>query len=248
MIDCVILAGGLNEVLAEPEEIRNKALIKVGEREMIRYVLDIYRQVSEIGRIAVVGPVGDFAFLPDIYAVELVPERESIIQNISAANSHLQTKNPLLISTADIPLLTAGAVLDFLDKCRPFDCDFYYPIVTKESSEQKFPGVKRTYVDLQEGTFSGGNIFLVNPEKIADAVPVVSRFIEYRKKPLKMVTVLGAGLVWRAVTGKLSIADAEKRFSELLNVKPRAIITDYAEIAFDVDKESDLALAQQIMS
>lgn len=247
MVDCVILAGGTNKELDKPEEVHNKALIKIKDKEIIRYILEAYSQVEEIGRIVLVGPVDDLAFLQNDFAVELVQEGDSILQNILKGNSYLQTKNPLLISTADIPLLTPAAVHDFLKKCFPYDYDFYYPIVSKENSEKKFPGVKRTYVKFQEGFFTGGNIFLVNPEKIEPSVPMVSQFIDSRKKPLKMVSLLGAGLVLLAVTGKVTIAHVEKRFSSLLNVKARAIISEFAEIGFDVDKPSDLELVRQLL-
>ena len=248
MVDCVILAGGISAIADEPGEISNKALIKIGGMEMVRRVLEVYRQVQEIGRIVLVGPVDKLSFLKDDYPLELAEESDSIIHNLSVAIKYLQTDRHLLVSTADIPLLTPTAVTDFLEKCRPYDCDFYYPVVTRESCERQFPGVRRTFVTLQEGSFAGGNIFLINPEKIEPSIPIVSKFIEYRKKPLKMVSLLGAGLVWRAVTGKLSISQAEERFSALLNVKPRAVISDYAEIAFDVDKQSDLELVRQFLS
>jgi GTP:adenosylcobinamide-phosphate guanylyltransferase len=247
MVDCVILAGGINKELDKPEEVHNKALIKIGDKEIVRYVLEVYRQVEEIGRIALVGPVENFAFLKNDFSVELVQESDSILQNLIEANCYLQSKNHLLISTADIPLINPPAVKDFLEKCLPYDYDFYYPIVSKEDSEKKFPGVKRTYVNFQEGTFTGGNIFLVNPDKIEPSVPIVRQFIEYRKKPMKMVSLLGTGFVLRVITKKVTIPQVEKRFSSLLNVKAKAIISDYAEIGFDVDKPSDLELVRQVI-
>ena len=247
MVDCVILAGGTNKELDKPEEVHNKALIKVGGKEIVRYILETYCRVEEIERIVLVGPLDDFAFLKDDYPVELVQESDSILQNLVEANRYLQTKNYLLVSTADIPLLTHRAVLDFLGRCLPYDHDFYYPIVSKESSEKKFPGVKRTYVKLKEGTFTGGNIFLVNPEKIEPSVTMARQFIEYRKNPLKMVSLLGAGFVVRALARKVTISQVEKRFSSLLNVKAKAIISDYAEIGFDVDKQTDLDLVRRLI-
>ena len=237
MVDCVILAGGTNDKLDESSGVPNKALIKIGGKEMVRYILETYREVEEIRRIVLVGPVPEFAFLEDEYPLELIPEGDSILQNLSKANTFLQTDRHLLVSTADIPLLKPPAVRDFLEKCRPYNYDFYYPIVSKENSERKFPGVRRTFVNFKEGTFAGGNIFLVNPAKIESSLSLVRKFIEYRKKPLKMVSLLGAGLVLRAVTGQVTISQLEERFDNLLNVRAQAVISDYAEICFDVDKE-----------
>lgn len=247
MVECVILAGGLNEELTAAEAVPNKALLKIGRKEMVRYVLETYCQVEEIGRIALVGPVEKFSFLQEDYPLELVPESDSLLANVVAANLFLQTANPLLISTADIPLLNPAAVKDFLQQCLPYSNDFYYPIVTKEECEDKFPGVQRTFVPLREGVFTGGNIFLVNPTKIESSIPLVRQFLEYRKNPLKMVSLLGTGFILRALTKRLTISSLESRFSALLNVKAQAIISKYAEISFDVDKPSDLELVRRIL-
>ncbi len=240
MIDCVILAGGINSELEKLEGIPNKALIKIGDKEMVRYVLETFRQVEKIERIVLVGPAGEFEFLKDEYALELLPEESSIIENLAAAIRHLQTKNPLLIATADIPLLTPEGTGDFLQKCYPYDLDFYYPIVKKEICESSFPGVRRTFVKLEEGHFTGGNIFLVNPPVIEPNLPFLKQFIDSRKKPLKMVSMLGAGFLLSGLAGKLSIAQLEKRFSGLFKLRAKAIISDYPELGFDVDKPGDL--------
>lgn len=247
MVDCAILAGGTNSELERLEGISNKALIKIGDKEMIRYVLEAFRRVEEIERIALVGPVEQFEFLKDDYSLELVPEESSILENLAAANRFLNTTRPLLIGTADIPLVTSEGTADFLQKCSPYDFDFYYPIVSKEACEKYYPGVKRTFVKLKEGTFTGGNMFLVNPAKIEASLPFLKQFIDSRKKPLKMVTLLGAGFLLSGLTGKLSIAGLEKRFTSLFDLKARAIISSYPEIGFDMDKPDDLELMRKLI-
>lgn len=248
MVECVILAGGLSEELTAAEGVPNKALLKIGRKEMVRYVLDAYSRVDEIRRIVLVGPLEKFSFLKKDYPLlELVPEGDTILDNVVAANNFLQAGNPLLISTADIPLLTPAAVEDFLQQCSPYSGDFYYPIVTRKECENKFPGVERTFVSLREGVFTGGNIFLVNPLKIESSIPLVRQFLEHRKNPLKMVSLLGAGFILRAVTRQLALPGLESRFSALLNVKAKAMISKYAEISFDVDKPGDLELVRRIL-
>ncbi len=248
MIDCVILAGGTNSELEKLEGISNKALIKIGDLEMVRYVLGAFRRVGKIERIVLVGPVEQFECLKDDYALELVPEESSILENLAAAIRYLKTKKPLLIATADIPLITPEGTGDFLQKSYPFDLDFYYPIVRKEVCESSFPGVKRTFVKLQEGSFTGGNIFLVNSTTIEPNLPFLKQFIDSRKKPLKMVSMFGAGFLMNGLAGKLSIAQLEKRFSELFNLKAKAIISDYPELGFDMDKPEDLKLMRKYLA
>lgn len=248
MIDCVILAGGGTSELTHQEGVVNKALLKIGEKEMVRIVLDVYRQMDGIGRIILVGPEKELSFLQENYPVEILPESNSLIGNLLLASRYLKAENYLLISSADIPLLSAAAVRDFLEQCHPLDCDFYYPIVTKEASEKVFPGEKRTFISLKEGTFTGGNLFMVNPVHIEPLASTIEKFLEYRKKPMKMVSLLGAGFVFSYFTKQLSISQLEERFSNLLQVKARAVISSYPEIGFDVDKPSDLALIRKKLS
>jgi hypothetical protein len=220
-------------------------LLKIGEKEMVRTVLDVYRQIDGIGRTVLVGPENELSFLKEDYPVEILPESDSLMGNLLLASRHLQAENYLLISSADIPLLSTVAVQDFLEQCQPLDCDFYYPIVTREASEKVFPGEKRTFISLKEGTFTGGNLFMVNPIHLEPLAPTIEQFLAYRKKPLKMVSLLGVGFVFSYFAKQLSISQLEERFTKLLHVKARAVISSYPEIGFDVDKPSDLALIRE---
>jgi len=248
MLDCIVLAGGEGGELAEQEGVAGKALIELAGKEMVCYVLDILCAMEEVGRVVLVGPRDELLFLTKRYPVDVVAEQGSIPQNLLAASRLLNSGRHAMIISADIPMLTRGAVDGFINKCRPFDCDFYYPISPQDKLENRFPGMQRTYVTLQEGTFTGGNIFLANTAVIESAAPALERFLANRKNPLKMVSLLGAGFALKFLTKKLTIAELEKHFSSLLNLKARAVICDFAEIGFDVDKSSDLELARRIIA
>lgn len=246
MVDCILLAGGGDSDLTRQEEVSNKALLKIEGKEMIWYVLNSFRKLEEIERIVLVGPEAELGYLKGEFSIEIIPGEGSIMQNIVAGNRQLKTNRHVLISSSDIPLVTPGAVRDFLAKCHPFDYDFYYPIVTRESSEKQFPGVRRTYVTLREGTFTGGNIFLVNPAMIEPSAPVIEKFLEERKNPLKMVRLLGPGFLLLFLSKRMTLRRLEKRFSQLLSLKAKAIISEYPALSFDVDKPDDLELARRI--
>jgi hypothetical protein len=44
--------------------------------------------------------------------------------------------------------------------------------------------------------------------------------------------------------GKLTIERIEKKFSEILNIKAKAVLSRYAEIGNDIDKPSDVLYAE----
>lgn len=246
-MDCIVLAGGGKGELEKREGVASKALIRINDQEMVRYVLTAISALPQVGRIAVVGPAAELLFLKEHFPVEIVMEQGSLLHNLLAANRHLNSTDHILISSADIPFLSTEVLQDLLAKCSPFTHDFYYPISSKEISESRFPGVKRTYVSLEEGTFTGGNVFLVNPAVLEASVPLLQRFLEYRKSPFKMVSLLGGGFIMNYLRKKLTISGLEERISNLLRLKAQAVIVDYPEIGFDVDKPEDLDLVRQIL-
>ena len=249
VFDCVILAGGGSSDLTRQEGVPNKALIKIGRKEIIRIVINVYQQMKEdIDRLLVVGPEKEMSFIKKDYDVEILPESSSLIGNLLRAHSFLDSKNYLLISSSDTPLLSTAAVKDFMQLCRPFDKDFYYPIIRKEVSEKVFLGGKRTYLTLTEGAFTGGNLFLVNPYVIKSSAPLVEKFLKHRKNPLKMASLLGFKFLIGMLRKKLSVSQVEKRFSDLLKVKAKAVVSTYPEIGFDVDKPQDLELIRRHLS
>ncbi len=247
MIDCIVVAGGGGGELLQEEKVKTKALLPIGGQPMISHVLDAFRQVDGIGRIIVAGPVDELAFLQDTHQAELIPEKGSILQNLLEASRLVDQNSHVLISSADIPLVSPEAVQDFIDQCYPYEDDFYYPIVTREKSEAFFPGVKRTYVHFIEGTFTGGNIFLVNAATIEPTVPKMEKFLNARKNPLKLITLLGPSAVFKFMRKKASIAYLENHFSRLLDLRSRAVVSDFPALSFDVDKPSDLEQVKTFM-
>ncbi len=247
MIDCIVVAGGGDGELVQQEKVTNKALIPIGNQPMISYVVGAFRQIKDINRIIVAGPVEDLAFLKDPFHVELIPEKGTILQNLLAASKQLDKPSHILVSSADIPLISPEAVTNFIEKCHPYAYDFYYPIVSQGKSEAMFPSVKRTYVSLVEGTFTGGNIFLVNSASIEPTVPKMEKFLRDRKNPLKLISLLGPATVLKFLRKKATIPYLAERFSTLLDLNSQAVICDYPVISFDVDKPSDLEQVKTFM-
>jgi GTP:adenosylcobinamide-phosphate guanylyltransferase len=246
MYDVVILAGSGKETeLTVAEKVTNKAFITIGGRPMLAYVLDALKKTGKVDRIAVVGPVAELLPFIEEYGIVAVAQGDSIPENLSKGVDALRPRQHFLIVSADIPFLTPQAVLGFLEACKPYDFDFYYPIVSKEDNNKRFPGVERTYVTLRDGVFTGGNLFLANPGGVEVALPRLDRFFALRKSPLKLAATLGVGFLLKLLTKRLTISQLEKRFSSLFGLNGKAVLSPYAEIGTDVDKLTDLELARK---
>ena len=225
----------------------NKALIKIHDKEMIMYIIDALKDLDFIDTITVVGPKKQLSTIKDEVNI-IVDAGSSLIQNIFKGVQVFSDEEMILVLTSDIPMITPEAIRDFVEKAIPLEADFCYPIIRREENDKKYPGVKRTYVKIKDGTFTGGNVVLVNAGVVKSRLDQAETFMAYRKKPWKLAWVLGIGFVFKFILGTLTIDELEKRVSDLFGIKARAVISTYPEIGTDVDKDSDLKLAARVLS
>jgi hypothetical protein len=59
--------------------------------------------------------------------------------------------------------------------------------------------------------------------------------------------MFGLPFAFQLLTGRLRLIEAETTLSRLLHVQGRAYRTRFAELAMDVDKESDLPFIEEVL-
>lgn len=250
IFDAVVLAGSPNEGrLRECSPVASEALIPIGNRIMLDYVVAALLEANSVNRLAVVGPKAE---LEKLYArnerILLADSGATVIDSLKAGIEALNPKGHILVATGDIPLLSAEAVDNFVAECTDLDVDVYYPIVSKEVNERQYPQVKRTYVHLKEGIFTGGNLFLLNPAKVDSCAEKGSKLISLRKSPFGLSRQIGLLFILKFLFRQLSLKEVEVQFSKLLNINGKAVILEYPEIGIDVDKPSDLELVRKVLA
>lgn len=241
-LDVVVLAGARNNgELAQVSNEEYEALIKINGIAMIDYVLDTLKEVELIDEIIVVGPEKINKSRVDTF----IPCQDSLLQNIKLGLSKSKTPYTLLV-TSDIPLITSDAIIQFLKCCEESKAAFYYPLVTKEAIERDFPQQSKTYFNLIEGSFTGGNIFLVNGEILFILEALLDKILKWRKKPWKLAYLLGFKFIVKLLTASLSINIIEEEFCKLTGYIGKAIVLDKSEIGFDVDQLKQLEAIKKI--
>ncbi len=237
-LDVVILAGGKpGESLAVAHNVPVKSLIPIGGHVMSWYVLKALRSSGMVKRIVYVGPsVPELEALYDIH----LPARGEMLENLEAGLAALPASNRVLISTADIPLLTPEAVQDVVS--RDSGIGIVYPVISESACQRAFPGGKRTYVKLRSGKFTGGNLFLLEPGLVNAFMPKLKQVIANRKNPLAIAGMIGIDTLLKFPFGILQKSELEQKISKILGVPASALITEFAEVGFDVDKPEDLIL------
>jgi GTP:adenosylcobinamide-phosphate guanylyltransferase len=236
----IVLAGGGEDPRLAPG-LPNKAFLELGGRPLVVRVLDALRACPEVDRIVVVGPAAALGALVGS-AADVIPERDALMRNIDAATAHLGATGPVLIVASDLPLLSGDAVSAFLARCAPGG-DFYYPIVPQAALEQRFPGARKTFVTVTDGTFCGGSVLLFDARVIDQVRPLIEQIIAARKKPWVLAQLFGWATVLKFASGRLSIAEMETRAYEVAKIRGRAVIVDLPELALDVDADRPENLA-----
>ncbi|MBC7104768.1 MAG: NTP transferase domain-containing protein [Firmicutes bacterium] len=242
----VVVAGSANNgALRSCSPAAFEALIPIHGRPMVGYVVDALLATPGIAGLVLVGPPGLAEAVP---GAPVVPARAGLMENVLAGVEAAGTSDPVLVATGDIPLLTAEAVADFLERCREREADLYYPIIRRAVVEDRYPGARRTYVRLREGSFTGGNLFLVRPAVARKVADVAERLLFYRKRPWRMGGMIGLALPVKYLLGRLSLREAEERVCRMLGVRGAVIVSPYPEIGVDVDRPEDLALVTGILA
>lgn len=244
MVDAIVLAGGNARGLAP---VAAKGMVPINGRPMYEYIVETLLSCADIGRICVVLPSEEgTSYIDDRVTIKVASG--SLPQVAKAGFECLATKKPVLMLSADVPLVTVEAISDFLLRCAKRDVDIGYPIIRYGEPERRFPGMKRTYVRLREGRFTGGNIMLMNPVVVLKNMDLMEHVYDMRKSPMKLFQILGFPFLVGFFLGMLNIRQMEQRVGDVLKATCAGIETPFIEIGVDVDKESDLKLVVAVLS
>lgn len=247
-MNAIILAGGGKaDEFARKHGATNKALISIAGKPMFEHVFNALLESSVVKQIVVVGPVSEFGRYAGA-RVDVIEDTGDMVDNCLVAIRRLPQTERVAVVTSDIPMITTAVIDTYLASLQSREGDFFYPIIVKEVNEQRYPGVKRTYARLREGTYTGGNLQVVEP-RVAEAMAgKMKEFVALRKNVLALCSLIGLKFLLKLVLGQLSIPEVESRMSELLGCKCVAVVCPHPEIGTDVDKDSDLELARRILA
>ena len=251
--DAIILAGGRCPWLKEICGTEYRCLAPIKSRRMVDYILDAMLASGCVRRIVVAAKTEALALLegtlPD--GVKLCEAQGDMPTTAYAATMALgedSTQQHLYVCD-DIPLVTPAGIRDFLSQCEQYpERQVFYPIIPKKACLALFPEAQRTYGKLPEGEFTGGNMMLLDKRVTINKQELGREIYALRKSPLRLANWLGWSFILKAVLHRLSISEAERRFSHIMHTPSKAIITSYAEIGMDVDKPSDLKLVEKYLT
>jgi molybdopterin-guanine dinucleotide biosynthesis protein A len=248
MLDAIILAGG--DPARDAELLAHaggnapcKALIELGDKTFLERITDALLGSGHVRRMVIAGLESDQC--PSLGPhVAFLPDAGSMLNNGQAGldffRSTGEISERIVVSSADVPLITSEIVRDILDADLRHDADFCYNIVEQETMEKVFPGSGRTFVPVKGGRFAGGDLNLISPSILGDNRSKVEEIIGERKTFWKQIRAVGLGTLFLLLIGQLTIDRTERQVGKALGFSAKAIVCPHAEVAMDVDKPHHL--------
>ena len=246
---CIVLAGQRPgpDMLAQHFALERKALVPVRGEPMICHVVRTLHLSPHIGKVVILSQ--DVEHLRSAVAAAggaiLVESQNSISLSIKAQAETLGFSSPLLVTTADHPLLTVEMIDEFV---RNADGDLAVAMVERQTMLKQFPNAQRTWLRFSDGAWSGANLFALMTQKSLFALDLWADAEQDRKKAWRLFLHFGLRLAMRALTRTIGLQQAIERAGKRLGLDAKLVPMSDPVAAIDVDKLSDHLLAEKILT
>ena len=253
----LVLAGrrGGEDPLARHCRVAYKCLTPAAGVPMLVRVLDALSASPSVGRIYIT--LEDPAILDSVPAVHAWRHEHACTALAGAATPSLSVLKaldeippslPMLVTTADHPLLTPEIIEHFCAAARATAADVVAGVTAAEVIRAAYPETQRTYLRFRDGPCSGANLFALLTPGSWPAVAFWRRVEQERKRPWRLARAFGLGPLLAYLCGRLTLDSAMARASAIIGAQVAAVRLPFAEAAIDVDKPADLALVETILA
>jgi GTP:adenosylcobinamide-phosphate guanylyltransferase len=250
----IVLAGRRpgEDGFAQSHGVAAKALIRAGGEPMLGRVTRALLDSPSIARIVVLAQeaeallAGELEWMASDPRISTAQSGDGISASVGRLAGTEAAPYPVLVTTADHALLQPEMVETFIAGAAGVDVAF--AMVERRTVETAHPETKRTWLKAANGHFSGANLFALMTPASARGTDFWARAEKDRKRTLKLLSFLGLGIFLRAVTRTISLEAAAEGAGRKVGFRLKAVVLPFAEAAIDVDKQSDLELAERILA
>lgn len=241
--------------VAQAEGVASKVLVDIGGEPMLLRVLEVLRRTFPDARGHLCGPDQEaLSRLPGLEqeiragalgwsAGRSSPARsaEALVEQAFSAD---HPPAGLLLTTGDHPLLTPEILRQFVRDAAATDAEVVVGLTSYDAVQRAFPEGRRTALRFAGEACCGCNLFYFRSARGAAVLRFWRRLEQDRKRPHRMLRVLGLGVVLRYLLGRLSLDEALARLSDLTAVRVARVRVTDPDAAVDVDSLADLALVR----
>jgi GTP:adenosylcobinamide-phosphate guanylyltransferase len=249
----LVLAGrrGADDPLARSRGASHRALLPVAGVPMLARVLTALRGARHVARIWIsIDAPEVLASVPELAAFRDLPVHESKDSPARSVADALDAlgEQRVLVTTADHALLSGARIDGFLAGAAGTNADVAVGVVERSAFADAEAGAQRTWIRLRCGSYTGANLFALQSARAKNAAAFFARAERHRKKPWRMAAALGPTLAIEYLAGTLDLDSACAQISRAAKARIRPVLLEEAAAAIDVDKASDLELAEKILA
>lgn len=251
-MDVIVIAGGtagIDDLLHDAAKGGYKALIDIGGKPMVQWGLDALSGSSNIDHVVIVG-LPEKTRLECEHPLTMLAGHGGIINNIKAGAKELLKIHPdpdakVLALSADVPAITPEIVDWLVREVKKTDHDIYYSLIEKDVMETRFPGSKRSFIQLKDFEVCGGDFNAARLSVAAGDHPFIDELTKARKNPIKQAYMIGFGTLFLLLLRQLTLNNAISRICKRIKLTGRAILNPNAEVGMDVDKPFQLEIVRK---
>jgi len=243
-----------DDPVARAAGVKCKALTTVGGTPMVFRVLGALERSSEVGSRLLCGPPRSVLNSEetlragvDSGAYSWIENEDSPSASVAAALGIVESEQPVLLTTSDHALLNDRIVDYFCRQARASGYDLLVALAPHQLMTTAFPSVKRTVLRFSDQACCSCNLFAFMTPASRGVAGFWTKVERQRKKPWRVLSILGWWSVLRYLLGTLSLDQALSRVSGILGMKVGAVIMPFPEAAVDVDTENDLRFVRQLL-
>ncbi len=245
---------GAADPVARLAGVSHKALAPVHGVTMLRRVVETLAASASVGPIVV--SAEDAGIVDAAWAgpgargpahLAFAESGASPSDSVGRAIAALDDPFPLLVTTADHPLLTPAMVDHFCAEAGLSGADVAAGVVRASVVLGAYPGTLRTFLRFRDDRYSGCNLFALMTPAALRAVEFWSRAERHRKRPWRLAAEIGPLTLALYLVRAMTLDQALARLAARAGARAVAVDMPFPEAAIDVDKPADLALAEAIL-
>jgi CTP:molybdopterin cytidylyltransferase MocA len=160
----------------------------------------------------------------------------------------LPKDEPVLLTTGDHALLDPAMVRHFLEQASASGGDVAVGLAPHELVQGAHPQTRRTVLKFSDGRYCGCNLFAFLSPRGRGMARIWTQVEAQRKKPIRVIGLVGWGAMLLYALGLLSVGSAVRRISKKTGIDARVVTMPFAEAAIDVDSVADLDLVRDIVA
>ena len=253
----VVLAAdrGRNDPVAAAAGVAAKCLTPIAGTPMVMRVVKALRSSGRIGDILLCGPDARIVEgSPDLQAlvesgdVRWIEPQATPCTSAAAALAAILSETPVLVTTGDHALLEPEMVHHFLAGALSHGGDLAVALAPHDLVQRTYPRTRRTVLKFSDGRFCGCNLFAFLTPRGREMVKIWKKVEDDRKKPIRVVGLVGWGAVARYALGMLSLTEGVRKISRQTGIAAGVVTMPFAEAAIDVDSVADLDLVRAIVA